>query len=197
MEWSKRCHISCQPHRPTQYTSTGGLSVRVHEHLNPYKCRHLSIRHTDRNKVLTVSHLSFSVVILTYLGLCQTQFGSQVSAFREREVLGLLEALVERLQLQARVDGAGFADLLSLAVQPDFSTLNRALFLRFLGEKEGIRFDIVSLTTMTIENVEKCKWNKLIIWQTFVSVNIKFRVCWQFINEYGSQSRSVVYLLVI
>lgn len=51
-----------------------------------------------------------------YLGLGEPQLGRQLGTLRQRQVLGLLEALVEGLQLQAGVDGARLAQLLPLAV---------------------------------------------------------------------------------
>lgn len=58
-------------------------------------------KHADTHdvKIELFSFFNSVLVGLTYLCLCQTQFGRQISAFRQREVLGLLEALVERLQL--------------------------------------------------------------------------------------------------
>lgn len=55
-----------------------------------------------------------------YLGLRQAQFGCQVGPLGQGEVLGLLEALVEGLKLQAGVDGARLPDLLPLPVEPHF-----------------------------------------------------------------------------
>ena len=66
---------------------------------------------------------------MAHLRLRQPQFGRQVSALRQRKVLGLLEALVERLQLQAGVDGAGFADLLAFAIQAYLPVFNHSRLL--------------------------------------------------------------------
>lgn len=51
-----------------------------------------------------------------YLGLGEPQLRSQLGALGQRQVLRLLEALVESLQLQAGVDGARLAQLLPPAV---------------------------------------------------------------------------------
>lgn len=59
-----------------------------------------------------------------YLGLRQAQFGGQVGPLGQGEVLGLLEALVERLELQTGVDGPRLPDLLPLSVEPHFPVLN-------------------------------------------------------------------------
>lgn len=57
-------------------------------------------------------------VLKPYLDLClsQAQFGRQVGALGQRQVLGLLEALVQHLQLEAGVDGSGLPDLLPFSV---------------------------------------------------------------------------------
>lgn len=58
-----------------------------------------------------------------YLGLRQAQFGRQVGPLGQGEVLGLLEALVERLELQAGVNCPRLPDLLPLPVQPHLPVL--------------------------------------------------------------------------
>lgn len=59
-----------------------------------------------------------------YLGLRQAQLGCQVGPLGQRQVLGLLEALVKRLQLQAGVNGPRLPYLLPLPVQPHLPVLN-------------------------------------------------------------------------
>lgn len=59
-----------------------------------------------------------------YLGLGQAQLGGQVGPLGQGQVLGLLEALVECLQLQAGVNGPGLPDLLPLAVEPHLAVLD-------------------------------------------------------------------------
>lgn len=74
-----------------------------------------------------------------YLGLGQAQFGCQVCPLWQGEVLGLLEALVQRLELQAGVNGAGFPDLLPFPVKPHLPVLDHSRgFLVFWGEQNGI-----------------------------------------------------------
>lgn len=51
-----------------------------------------------------------------YLGLSEAQLGRQVGPLGQSEVLGLLEALVERLELQAGVDGPRLPEFLPLAI---------------------------------------------------------------------------------
>lgn len=73
-----------------------------------------------------------------YLGLGQAQFGRQVCPLWQGQVLGLLEALVQRLQLQAGVNGAGFPDLLPLPVKPHLPVLDHGRgFLVFWREQNG------------------------------------------------------------
>lgn len=73
-----------------------------------------------------------------YLGLGEPQLCRQLGALRQRQVLGLLEALVERLQLQAGVDGAGLAQLLPLAVDAQLPVGHgRGLLVLFgVGEEQ-------------------------------------------------------------
>lgn len=59
-----------------------------------------------------------------YLRLRQAQFGCQVGPLRQGKVLSLLEALVERLELQAGVDGPRLPDLLPFPVQPHLPVLD-------------------------------------------------------------------------
>ena len=59
-----------------------------------------------------------------YLRLRQAQLGRQIGAFGQRQVLRLLEALVQHLQLQAGVDGPRLPDLLPFAVNADLSILD-------------------------------------------------------------------------
>lgn len=59
-----------------------------------------------------------------YLGLRQAQFGRQVGPLRQGQVLGLLEALVEGLELQAGVNGPRLPDLLPLPIEPHLSILD-------------------------------------------------------------------------
>ena len=66
----------------------------------------------------------FPSILPSYLRLGEAQLGSQVGPLGQGEVLGLLEALVQRLELQARVDGPRLADLLALPVQPDLPILD-------------------------------------------------------------------------
>lgn len=74
-----------------------------------------------------------------YLGLRQAQFGCQVSPLGQGEVLGLLEALVERLELQAGVNGPRLPDLLPLPVQPHLPVLyHRRGLLVFWREESRI-----------------------------------------------------------
>lgn len=54
-----------------------------------------------------------------YLSLSESEGGGQFGPFGQRQVLCALEAAVELLQLQRRIDGARFAHLLALAVDPD------------------------------------------------------------------------------
>ena len=75
--------------------------------LMAYSCRPCISLHTPR-----------------YLRLGEAQLGGQVSPLGQGQVLGLLEALVQRLELQARVNGPRLADLLALAVQPDLPVLD-------------------------------------------------------------------------
>lgn len=74
-----------------------------------------------------------------YLGLCQAQFGCQVCPLWQGEVLGLLEALVQRLELQAGVNGPRFPDLLPFPVKPHLPVLDHGRgFLVFWREESGI-----------------------------------------------------------
>lgn len=61
---------------------------------------------------------------MRYLGLRQAQLGRQVGPLRQGQVLGLLEALVEGLELQAGVDGPRLPDLLPLPVEPHLAVLD-------------------------------------------------------------------------
>lgn len=73
-----------------------------------------------------------------YLGLGQAQFGCQVCPLWQGEVLGLLEALVQGLELQAGVNGAGFPDLLPFPVKPHLPVLDHSRgFLVFWREQKG------------------------------------------------------------
>lgn len=66
---------------------------------------------------------SFVLEPYFHLGLRQAQFGCQVGSLGQGEVLGLLEALVERLELQAGVNGPRLPDLLPLPIQPHLAIL--------------------------------------------------------------------------
>lgn len=46
-----------------------------------------------------------------YLGLGESELGCQLSSLRQGQVLGMLETLVQVLQLQAGVDGSRLAQL--------------------------------------------------------------------------------------
>lgn len=46
-----------------------------------------------------------------YLGLGESELCCQLSSLRQGQVLGVLETLVQVLELQARVDGSGLAQL--------------------------------------------------------------------------------------
>lgn len=69
----------------------------------------------------------------SYLGLGEPQLGRQLGTLRQRQVLGLLETLVESLQLQAGVDGARLAQLLPFAVDAQFPVGDGRGLLVFLG----------------------------------------------------------------
>lgn len=72
-----------------------------------------------------------------YLGLRQAQFGCQVGPLGQGEVLGLLEALVKCLELQAGVNGPRLPDLLPLPVQPHLPVLyHRRGLLVFWREED-------------------------------------------------------------
>lgn len=73
-----------------------------------------------------------------YLGLCQSQFGCQICPLGQGEVLGLLEALVERLELQAGVNGPRLPDLLPLPIQPHLTILYHGRGLLMFCGKEGV-----------------------------------------------------------
>lgn len=80
--------------------------------------------------------LVFGALILKpyfHLRLREAQFGCQVGSLGQSQVLRLLEALVEGLELQAGVDGAGFSDLLAFAVEPDLAVLDHRRGLLMLG----------------------------------------------------------------
>lgn len=68
-----------------------------------------------------------------YLGLGEPQLGRQLGTLRQRQVLGLLETLVESLQLQAGVDGARLAQLLPFAVDAQLPVGDGRGLLVFLG----------------------------------------------------------------
>lgn len=73
-----------------------------------------------------------------YLGLGQAQFGCQVCPLWQGEVLGLLEALVQRLELQAGVNGPRFPDLFAFPVKPHLPVLDHGRgFLVFWREESG------------------------------------------------------------
>lgn len=62
--------------------------------------------------------------VKAHLSLGEPQFGRQVRALRQGQVLGLLEALVQGLQLQTGVDGPRLPDFLPFAIQTNISVLN-------------------------------------------------------------------------
>lgn len=72
-----------------------------------------------------------------YLGLGEPQLGGQLGALGQRQVLGLLEALVEGLELQAGVDGAGLAELLPLAVDAQLPVGDGRRLVVLLGEERS------------------------------------------------------------
>lgn len=64
---------------------------------------------------------AFDVLRARYLRLRQAQFGGEVGPLGQSQVLGLLEALVEGLQLQTGVNGPRLSDLLAVAVEPQLA----------------------------------------------------------------------------
>lgn len=74
--------------------------------------------YSRKNQIIYVLVHVFECHPPQYLGLCQSQLGSKVGPLRQGKVLGLLEALVESLELQAGVNGPRLPDLLPLSVQP-------------------------------------------------------------------------------
>lgn len=71
-----------------------------------------------------------------HLSLRQAQFSCQVGSLGQSEVLGLLETLVERLQLQAGVDGPRLPDLLPLPVESHLAVLDHRRGLVVLWKRE-------------------------------------------------------------
>ena len=67
--------------------------------------------------------------IAAYLRLGDAQASGQFRAFRERQVLGALEAALELLNLKAGVDAARLADFLPLPVhaRDELSVLDNAV----------------------------------------------------------------------
>ena len=74
-----------------------------------------------------------------YLRLCQAQLGGQVGPLRQSQVLGLLEALVQGLELQTGVDGPRLPDLLPFPVEPHFPVLYHCGGLLMLWRMRGGR----------------------------------------------------------
>lgn len=79
----------------------------------------------------------YCVIHILYLGLRQAQFGCQVSPLGQGEVLGLLEALIKRLELQAGVNGPRLPDLLPLPVQPHLPVLYHCCGLVMFWREES------------------------------------------------------------
>lgn len=65
---------------------------------------------------MRVSSWSIQDCLEAHLSLGESQFGRQVGALRQGQVLGLLEALVQSLQLQTGVDGPRFPNFLPFAI---------------------------------------------------------------------------------
>lgn len=65
-----------------------------------------------------------SVIPGAHLSLGESQLGRQVGALGQGQVLGLLEALVQGLQLQAGVDGSGLPYFFPFAIQTQVPVLD-------------------------------------------------------------------------
>lgn len=75
--------------------------------------------------------------LTAHLSLREPQLGRQVRALRQGQILGLLEALVQSLQLQAGVDGPRLPDLLALSVhQPDVPVLTHRGLVSILQREQ-------------------------------------------------------------
>lgn len=79
-----------------------------------------------------------------YLGLRQAQFGCQVGPLGQGEVLGLLEALVKCLELQAGVNGPRLPDLLPLPIQPHLPVLYHRRGLLVFWREENFPKTIIN-----------------------------------------------------
>lgn len=65
-----------------------------------------------------------------YLCLREAERGGQLGPLWQRQVLGALEATVQLLQLQTRVDGPRLAHLLALAIHPQLVVQLRLVWRR-------------------------------------------------------------------
>lgn len=67
--------------------------------------------------------------VSAYLSLGEAQGGGQLGSFRQSQVLGLLEAPVQSLELQAGVNRPGFPDFFPFAVKAHFAAFHHGAFL--------------------------------------------------------------------